>query len=65
MPARFPTLLLLVFPATLAGQATSDRAAFDRLRDSLSAIHDTAALRALQRSFRDPPDAAGRVRLAL
>jgi GWxTD domain-containing protein len=63
--ARLPTLLLLVLPAALAGQTTSDRAAFDRLRDSLAAVHDTAALRTLQLRFHDRRDAAGRVELAL
>jgi GWxTD domain-containing protein len=63
--ARFPTLLLLVLPSVLAGQTTPDRAAFDRLRDSLAAVHDTAALRLLQRSFRQRPAPAGRVELAL
>jgi GWxTD domain-containing protein len=63
--ARFPALLLLVLPSALAGQTSSDRAAFDRLRDSLAAVHDTAALHTLQRSFRQRPDPAGRVELAL
>jgi GWxTD domain-containing protein len=63
--ARFPTLLLLVLPSTLAGQTTSDRAAFDRLRDSLAAVHDTTALRALQRNFHERRDPAGGVALAL
>src|SRR5690242_21007163 len=63
--ARLPTLLLLVLPSALAGQSTSDRAAFDHLRDSLAVVYDTAALRTLQRSFHDRRDPAGRVELAL
>lgn len=65
MAARFPALLLLVLPSALAGQTTSDRAAFDRLRDSLAAVHDTAALRILQRSLRQRSNPADRVELAL
>src|SRR5689334_786777 len=63
--ARLPTLLLLVLPSTLAGQTTSDRAAFDRLRDSLAVVHDTSALRTMQQRFHDRRDPAGRVELAL
>jgi len=63
--ARLPSLLLLVLPATLAGQSTSDRAAFDRLRDSLAAVQDTATLRTLQQGLHDRRDPAGRVELAL
>lgn len=49
---RFPTLLLLVLPlAPLAGQSPQDRLALDRFRDSLDAVHDTSALRALQRGL--------------
>ena len=65
MAARLPTLLLLVLPSALAGQTTSDRAAFNRLRDSLAAVHDTAALHTLQQHYRERRDPAGRVELAL
>ena len=37
MRAWLPTLLALALPPVLAGQAASDRAAFDRFRDSLGA----------------------------
>ena len=65
MAARLPTLLLLVLPSVLAGQTASDRATFDRLRDSLAAVHDTAALRSLQQKLRERRDPAGQVELAL
>lgn len=49
---RFPTLLLLALPlAPLGGQSPRDRVALDRFRDSLDAVHDTTALRALYRAL--------------
>ena len=62
-----PALLLLLFPCSpLLGQSASDRPALDRFQDSLLAIHDTTALRALGRSLaRDrPPDALLSLRAA-
>ena len=47
-----PTLLLLFFTCSpLRGQSASDRPALDRFQDSLLAIDDTIALRALGRSL--------------
>jgi GWxTD domain-containing protein len=63
--AWLPTLLALALPPVLAGQAASDRAAFDRFRDSLAAVHDTAALRRLQRTLDHRNDPAATIRLAL
>ena len=52
MRSRFPALLLLLAPCSaLPGQTPSDRLALDRFRDSLTTVHDTSALRTLQRSL--------------
>jgi GWxTD domain-containing protein len=60
-----PTLLALALPPALAGQAASDRAAFDTFRDSLAAVHDTASLRLLQRHLSARNDPTATIRLAL
>jgi len=61
---RFPALLLLGVPcAPLLGQSLSDRSTIDRFHDSLAAVHDTAALRALRRAL--APGRSGDARVAL
>jgi len=61
-----PTLLLLALPPALAGQTAPDRASADRFRDSLAAVHDTAALAALQQTLaRRPDEPSASLRLAL
>jgi len=62
-----PTLLLLFFTCSpLRGQSASDRPALDRFQDSLLAIDDTIALRALGRALarERPPDALRSLRAA-
>jgi GWxTD domain-containing protein len=62
-----PTLLLLFFACSpLRGQSASDRPALDRFQDSLLAIDDTVALRALGRALarERPPDALRSLRAA-
>jgi len=63
--AWLPSLLALAIPPALAGQMAPDRTAFDRLRDSLADVHDTASLRTLQRSLDHRNDPATTIRLAL
>jgi GWxTD domain-containing protein len=54
---RFPALLLLLLPGSaLPGQTPSDRLTLDRFRDSLASVHDTSALRSLQRSLARQPE---------
>ena len=62
-----PALLLLLLPCSpLHGQSASDRPALDRFQDSLLAINDTVALRALGRAIarERPPDALRSLRAA-
>jgi GWxTD domain-containing protein len=62
-----PTLLLLFFTSSpLRGQSASDRPALDRFQDSLLAIDDTMALRALGRALarERPSDALRSLRAA-
>jgi GWxTD domain-containing protein len=62
-----PALLLLLLPCSpLHGQSASDRPALDRFQDSLLAIHDTVALRALGLAIarERPPDALRSLRAA-
>jgi GWxTD domain-containing protein len=61
----FPTLLVLALPASLPGQTAPDRLTLDRLRDSLAATTDTAALARLQRSLAGSADTLDQLRLAL
>jgi GWxTD domain-containing protein len=62
-----PTLLLFFACSPLRGQSASDRPALDRFQDSLLAINDTIALRALGRALarERPPDALRSLRAAL
>ena len=62
-----PALLLLVLACSpLWGQSASDRPSLDRFQDSLLAINDTVALRALGRALarERPPDALRSLRAA-
>lgn len=67
MRSWLPLLLVLAMPAALTGQAAPDRAATDRFRDSLAAVHDTAALTALHPSLarRRSDDPLATLRLGL